>query len=212
MQIKKFVFNPFQENTYVVYDETKEAVIIDPGCYEAHEEKELFDFIADNGLTVKHLLNTHCHIDHVLGNQAVAEQFDLVPKIHKKDLPTLESVSSYCHLYGFHNYKKSPDPEFINEKDRIQFGESEFEIVFGPGHCPGHIAFYSKKEHFIISGDILFQGSFGRVDLPGGDFNTLKNSILNTIFHLPEETLVYCGHGPETKIGIEKATNPMNQL
>ncbi|MCB0477390.1 MAG: MBL fold metallo-hydrolase [Crocinitomicaceae bacterium] len=212
MQVKKFVFNPFQENTYVVFDETQEAVIIDPGCYESFEEKELFDFIDQNQLTVKHLLNTHCHIDHVLGNQAVAQKYSLIPKIHQKDLVTLESVDSYCHLYGFNNYKSSPKPEFIDENDTIQFGNSEFKILFGPGHCPGHIAFYSEKEHFMISGDILFQGSFGRVDLPGGDFHTLKDSILNTFFKLPDETVVFCGHGPETSIGIEKASNPMNHL
>ncbi len=212
MQVKKFTFNPFQENTYVVFDETKEAVIIDPGCYESFEEKELFDFIEDNELAVKELLNTHCHIDHVLGNQAVANKYGLTLKIHKEDLQTLNSVDSYCHLYGFHNYKKSPEPEFIDENEVIKFGNSEFKILFGPGHCPGHIAFYNPEENFIISGDILFQGSFGRVDLPGGDFATLKNSILNVLFNLPEETVVFCGHGPETTIGIEKKTNPMNQL
>lgn len=212
MQVKKFTFNPFQENTYVVFDETKEAVIIDPGCYESHEEQELFDFIEQNDLLVKELLNTHCHIDHVLGNHEVAKKYELTLKIHKKDLVTLESVDSYSHLYGFHNYKKSPQPEFIDENDVIKFGNSKFKILFGPGHCPGHIAFYSPENNFMISGDILFQGSFGRVDLPGGDFNTLKDSILNTLFKLPDETVVFCGHGPETTIGIERQTNPMNQL
>lgn len=210
MQVKKFTFNPFQENTYVVFDETKEAIIIDPGCYEPHEEKELFDFIAEKELKVIHLLNTHCHIDHVLGNQAVAKKYNLIPKTHPDEFATLESVDSYCHLYGFNNYQKSPTPESIDQKDLVKFGKSELIIVYGPGHSPGHIAFYSEKNQFIISGDILFLGSYGRVDLPGGDFNTLKNTILNTMFKLPEETLVYCGHGPETSIGKEKSSNPMN--
>lgn len=212
MQVKKFTFNPFQENTYVVFDETKEAIIIDPGCYEAYEDKELFDFINENDLEVKELLNTHCHIDHVLGNQEIANKYGLTLKIHKADLPTLESVDSYSHVYGFQNYKTSPFPEFIDETDVIRFGNSEFTILFGPGHSPGHIAFYSEKNKFIISGDILFQGSFGRVDLPGGDFNTLKDTILNTMFSLPDDTVVFSGHGPETTIGNEKRTNPMNQL
>lgn len=209
MVVKKFTFNPFQENTYLIYDETNEAVIIDPGCYEKHEERELFDFIEDNELKIVHLLNTHCHIDHVLGNKAVADKFGLTPKTHQDELPILESVDSYCHLYGFNNYLKSPHPEFINESDEIVFGNSKLKIILGPGHSPGHIAFYASEENFIISGDILFLGSYGRVDLPGGDFNTLKDSILNTMFHLPDETVVYCGHGPETKIGDEKRSNPM---
>jgi glyoxylase-like metal-dependent hydrolase (beta-lactamase superfamily II) len=212
MQVKKFTFNPFQENTYLIYDETNEGVIIDPGCYEKHEEEELFNFIDSNNIQIKHLLNTHCHIDHVLGNQVVSNKYNLIPKTHKDELVTLESVSEYCHLYGFNNYLKSPKPEFIDQNDTIKFGNSEFSIVYGPGHSPGHIAFYSEKHQLIISGDILFQGSFGRVDLPGGDFNTLKDSILNTMFKLPENTTVFCGHGSETTIGIEKISNPMNQL
>lgn len=212
MQVKKFTFNPFQENTYLVYDETMEGVIIDPGCYEPHEQDELTQFISSNNIQIKHLLNTHCHIDHVLGNQFVAKTYDLTPKVHKDDFVTLESVSSYSHLYGFHNYLKSPDPEELTPGDNIKFGNSELEIIFTPGHAPGHVVFYSEKGKFVINGDVLFAGSFGRVDLPGGDFATLKDTILNTMFKLPDDTLVYTGHGPETTIGQEKRTNPMNSL
>jgi len=211
MVVKKFTFNPFQENTYLIYDETKEAVIIDPGCYEKHEQEELFNFVEENKLTIKHLLNTHCHIDHILGNFAVAKKYNLTPKTHINEFAQLESVDSYCEVYGFHNYLKSPQPEEIKENDLIKFGSSELSIIYGPGHSPGHIAFYSEKNEFIISGDILFLGSYGRVDLPGGDFQTLKTTILNTMFKLPGNTTVYCGHGPETSIGAEKISNPMNQ-
>lgn len=208
IQIKKFTFNPFQENTYVLFDETGECVIIDPGCYEKHEEDELTHFIAQNNLKPVRLLNTHCHIDHILGNQFVAKTYDLGLEIHQEDLVTLKSVVNYAHLYGFHNYKESPDPSrFIEEGELIAFGNSTLKVIFGPGHAPGHIAFFSENDGFVINGDILFAGSFGRVDLPGGSMEVLRSTIMEKMFKLPEETIVYCGHGPETTIGKEKVSN-----
>lgn len=212
IQVKKFTFNPFQENTYILYDETKECVIIDPGCYEREEEKILEEFIRQEGLKPVRLLNTHCHIDHVLGNQFVAKTFELDLEIHKEDEETLKSVMNYAHVYGFTNYKESPDPvHFLEEGDVVSFGSSELSVLFGPGHAPGHIAFYSAENKFVINGDILFAGSFGRVDLPGGSLDVLKETIINKMFLLPEDTVVYCGHGGETTIGNEKSSNMILQ-
>lgn len=208
IQIKKFTFNPFQENTYILFDETKECVVIDPGCYEKHEEDELMQFISQNDLKPVRLLNTHCHIDHILGNQMVANTYGLGLEIHKEDLVTLKSVVNYAHVYGFQNYKESPDPvRFLEDDDEVSFGNSSLKVIFGPGHAPGHVAFYSENDAFVVNGDILFAGSFGRVDLPGGSMDVLRTTILNKMFHLPEDTVVYCGHGPETTIGKEKVSN-----
>lgn len=211
MQVQKFTFNPFQENTYVLYDETKECVIIDPGCYDKNEQEALKLFIEENGLKPVKLLNTHCHIDHVLGNFFVANTYELDLYMHKDDVVTLNNIPSYAHVYGFGAYQLSPEPShFLEDGDKVKFGNSELDVIFTPGHAPGHIVFYSAKDSFVINGDVLFQGSFGRVDLPGGDFQTLKDSILNKMFTLPEDTIVYTGHGGETTIGIEKSSNPIS--
>ena len=210
IQIKKFVFNPFQENTYVLFDETKECIIIDPGCYEESEKNQLAQFIKDNELTPVKLINTHCHIDHVLGNNFVAKTYNLELGIHKADIPTLSAISTYSQAYGFNNYELSPDTSyFLDEGDVVTFGNSELDVFFCPGHAPGHVVFFNKEQKFVINGDVLFQGSFGRVDLPGGDINILKASIVNKMFNLPDDTVVYTGHGGETTIGYEKASNPI---
>ncbi len=213
MQVHKFTFNAFQENTYVITDAQNNCVIIDPGCYDSHERKALFDFIADNNLKPLALLNTHGHIDHVMGNAAVVEKYDIPFYLHPDDLPTLRAVAGYSHLYGFEGYVPSPEPtHFLEEGQIVEFGEIKFKVLFGPGHAPGHVAFYSAEEKFVINGDILFQGSFGRTDLPGGDFETLRNTLMNVMFTLPEDTLVYTGHGPETTIGHEKKYNAIYQF
>jgi glyoxylase-like metal-dependent hydrolase (beta-lactamase superfamily II) len=209
IQIQSFTFNGFQENTYVLFDETKECIIVDPGCYELEEQQKLKQFITDRGLKPVHLVNTHCHIDHVLGNRFVADHWDLDLAIHHLDVPTLNSVKEYCALYGFHNYKESPQASrFLKEGEQIKFGDSTLDILFTPGHAPGHIVLHCSKQNFVIGGDVLFQMSIGRTDLPGGDFDTLISSIREKLFSLDEKTLVYCGHGPSTNIGFEKANNP----
>ncbi len=210
IKVHKLTYNPFQENTYILSDETHEAVIIDPGCYERAEQNHLVQYIEANNLKPVMLINTHCHIDHVLGNAFVANTYNLPLGIHKEDLVTLNSIPNYAHVYGFEGYQLSPDPAyFLEEGQEIKFGNSSLKIIFGPGHAPGHVAFFSAADKFVINGDILFSGSFGRVDLPGGNFQTLKKTILEKMFALPDDTIVYCGHGPETKIGIEKKTNPI---
>jgi len=209
MKVKSFAFNPFQENTYVVYDDSKECIIIDPGCYSEKERTELRIFITSEGLKPVKLINTHCHIDHVLGNKFVSELWDLELYMHKEDLPLLENAGSISKMYGLVDYERSPSPKhFLEEGDILNFGDSSFNILFTPGHAPGHICLHSQKNNLVIAGDVLFQRSIGRTDLPGGDHNTLINSITNKLFNLDNETKVFCGHGPSTTIGYEKEHNP----
>jgi len=213
IKIQKFTFNPFQENTYVLYDETKACVIIDPGCYDSLEENELDEFIKSKDLIPVKLLNTHGHIDHVLGNHFVASTYGVEIQGHENIIQQLESIPTYSKMYGLDGYKMSPEPStFLIEGDVIEFGNSRLEVLFCPGHAPDHIVFYSPEQNFVINGDVLFQGSFGRIDLPGGDFPTLKASILDKMFKLPEETVVYTGHGGETTIGTEKESNPIHNM
>lgn len=208
MKIHSFVFNPFGENTYVVYDENREAVIIDPGCYESSEKKELDDFITENQLHVALLLNTHCHIDHILGNDHVKSKYNVPFLIHKKEDSILRAAKAYAPNYGFNRYREVLPDKFIDETDEITWGNSRLQILYLPGHAPGHLGFYNPTEKFIISGDVLFDGSIGRTDLPGGDMDTLIQSIQQNLFALPDDVIVYPGHGPETTIGKEKVSNP----
>lgn len=208
LQLKVFTFNPFQENTYILFDETKEAVIFDPGCYEKQENDELVAFINLEGLKVTHLINTHCHIDHVLGNSFVKNKFKVPLLIHQKEIPVLESVKVYAPNYGFPGYQETEPDRYIDEKEKFKFGNTELDILFVPGHAPGHLVFYHKDSKICIAGDTLFQGSIGRTDLPGGDHQTLLRAIKSELFSLPDDTVVYPGHGPETTIGIEKQHNP----
>lgn len=211
--VQKFTFNGFQENTYLVFDGQKNAIIIDPGCYEPHEERELNDFISLNDLSVLAVINTHSHIDHVLGVQAMVNKYNCAFYVHELDIQTLESVPNYAHLYGFVGYKPAPAPSTILKGGEVlKFGEIEFKVIHAPGHAPGHVIFHFEKEGILINGDVLFQGSFGRVDLPGGSMEVLKRTIHEILFKLPENTLVYAGHGDETTIGEEKRTNYILQF
>lgn len=210
LKIQKFTFNPFQENTYIIYAENGNAVIIDPGCYERHEEETLKSFIDANNLTVQGLLNTHAHIDHVLGNQFVSSTYNVELWMHEADLVTLNSVPNYSHVYGFNSYKESPQPtRLLKHGESLDLGGIQFDVFFTPGHAPGHVVFYNQENQFVINGDVLFAGSYGRYDLPGASFEALKKSIKEVLFSLPDETIVYCGHGPETTIGTEKKSNPI---
>lgn len=211
--IHTFIFSPFSENTYVLYDETKECIIIDPGCYEQSEKLELVDFISKNKLKPVRLLNTHCHIDHVFGNKFVADTFGLKPEAHKEELFNLKHSEAVSQMYGLSGYENSPLPSiFLSEADVIEFGNSELEILFVPGHAPGHIAFASKAQKFVISGDVLFYGSIGRTDFPGCSHEDLIKSIKTKLFPLGDDFRVFSGHGPQTNIGFERKNNPFLQV
>jgi len=206
VQVQAFAFNAFQENTFVVSD-GQDAVIFDPGCYTRQEEAELFDYINENGLDVKAILFTHAHIDHILGAAYCQQRFAAPAYLHPADNNTWESVKNYAHVYGFENYKETVVPEnLLSDQQVLDFGTLSFKVYYTPGHAPGHVVFYHDSG-FVINGDVLFKGSFGRVDLPGGDLETLKKSIFEVLFKFPEQTIVYCGHGPSTTIGQEKNTN-----
>ncbi|MDO9187028.1 MAG: MBL fold metallo-hydrolase [Bacteroidia bacterium] len=208
ISIKSFVFGPFQENTYILYDETKECIIIDPGCYDNRERAELASFIDDNKLKPVKLINTHCHLDHVFGNGFVADTYTLKLEINKQDQPVLDSYLMSAKMYGL-NAAPSPQPSvFLNEGDIISFGNSTLEILFTPGHSPGSITFYNREQEVMIAGDVLFYGSIGRSDLPGGNSATLISSIKNKLFPLGDNYTVYSGHGPSTTIGFERMNNP----
>ncbi len=207
--IEQHTFNPFQENTFLVYDETKEALIIDAGCYTPAEKQTFKQLIEEKGLHIKGVISTHSHLDHVFGNKFIMETFDVGLTIHKEDLQTLLMLEEVCSAYGIPNVDKSPMPtSFVKEGEKITFGNSSLDIVFVPGHAPGHIAFIAHDEKFIVNGDCLFLGSIGRTDLPGGNHKQLIESITNKIFTLPEDYTVYCGHGPSTTVGFEKNHNP----
>lgn len=208
IRIHSFTFSPIQENTYILFDETKECVIIDPGCYDNQERIELAEFIKKNSLKPVKLLNTHCHLDHIFGNNFVCETYNLSPEYNKKDQPVFDAFLASASMYGLNADPSPPAKNYLEEGDVIKFGNSSLEIVFTPGHSPGSITFYNKDEKFMIAGDVLFCGSIGRTDLPGGDFETLINSIKTKLFPLGDDFKVYSGHGPSTSIGFEKKNNP----
>lgn len=208
MKVKSFEFNPFAENTYVLYDETRECVIVDPGCSNRDEENELFDFIDEEELRVVSLLNTHCHIDHVLGNWTVKKRYGVKLFIHKLDEVVLKAVKVYAPNYGIPRYQEADVDGYLDEGGKVTFGNQSLEILFVPGHAPGHVAFYHPEQKILIGGDVLFLNSVGRTDLPGGNHQTLINSIRQKLFPLPGDVVVYPGHGPTTTIGYEKKNNP----
>jgi glyoxylase-like metal-dependent hydrolase (beta-lactamase superfamily II) len=208
LHIKCFTFNPFQENSYLLYDDEGTATLIDPGCYTAEEKRELEAFVLDQNLQVTQLLNTHCHIDHVLGNAWAMERFQVSLQIHVLEVPVLKSVEVYAPNYGFRDYVPSEANTFLVEGQDIFVGKEKLRCIFVPGHAPGHLVFYHEDSKRCIAGDALFRGSIGRTDLPGGNHTLLLEKIKSQLFILPEETLVYPGHGPETSIGFEKKNNP----
>lgn len=208
ISVNSFTFNPFQENTYILSDETGQCIIIDPGCHGNAEEQRLKSFISEKKLTPVKLVNTHCHVDHVFGNYFIEKEYGLKPWIHKLDLFILERLTDVATMYGVKAIP-SPEPEgFFDEGDKITFGDSQLDIFFTPGHSPGSVVFYSKNDKLLIAGDVLFYESIGRTDLPGGDHETLLMSLREKVLVLDDDTVVYSGHGPSTTIGHEKKFNP----
>lgn len=208
MKIATFTFNPFGENTYVVYDGTGEALIVDPGNYEPAEDARLSGFIAEKGLKPVLIANTHAHVDHVLGVSYAKRKWGIPFALHREEEPVLRSVKAYAPAYGFTAYDEAEADLWLEEGRKITFGASELDIIFVPGHAPGHVAFYNREQKILLSGDVLFRESIGRTDLPGGDHSTLLQSIIEELFVLPDEVVVYPGHGPSTSIGHERKYNP----
>lgn len=211
LKVKTFTFFPeyFGENTYVVSDETGACVVIDPGCYHRHERDELVAYIEDSGLKLEMVLNTHCHIDHILGNATLVNRYKVPLVAHKDDLYNLVGAEAFARMYGL-SIDPSPEPDrFIEEGDVIHFGNTELEVLFTPGHSKGHVSFFHRDSQQVWSGDVLFKDSVGRVDLPGGSAAVLIDTILNKLFPLGDAVTVYAGHMGPTTIGQERLHNPL---
>tara|TARA_A100000164_G_scaffold87157_1_gene74942 strand:- start:215 stop:853 length:639 start_codon:yes stop_codon:yes gene_type:complete len=208
MDIKSFVFNAFYENTYLLSSANGETLIIDPGCYESFEKKELTDFIKINKLNPIAIINTHCHIDHVLGNDYLKKLYEIPLWIPATEKNLLKSVSTYAPTMGIQGYEEAQPDIMLSEKDMIKLGSEELEILYAPGHSEGHLMFYHAADQLLISGDVIFRESIGRTDLPGGNFKTLEKSIKNQVYTLPDTVKIYPGHGPSTTVGHEKKKNP----
>ena len=207
--VQSFVFSPFQENTYVIADDvTRDAVIIDPGCYEQAEKEELARFVVDQKLTVRYLLLTHAHLDHVFGAAFVKRKYGVQMYLNEKDVPILNDVPTRCQLFGLRGYDPADRDYNLAEGDVIRFGNVELSVVETPGHAPGHVAFINHADRYVIGGDVLFSNSVGRTDLPYGNHNTLLHSIQTKFYTLPDDYVVYAGHMEPTTIGREKQTNP----
>lgn len=208
LQTHFFTFNPFQENTYILFDETNECVIIDPGCSTDAERNELTQFISSNKLKPFLLLNTHSHLDHMLGNSFIKQTYNIPFLLHKNELPILHSAVETGRKYGV-VITPSPEPDrFIEDEEIVRFGKTELKTLYTPGHAPGEVSFYHIESKTLIAGDVLFNGSIGRYDFPLSDYESLMQSIFNKLLVLPDDVKVYSGHGSPTTIGKEKRSNP----
>ena len=209
MQIKTFTFNPIQENTYLLYDETKECVIIDAGCLFPEEETQLVDFIEENELKLKRVLNTHFHFDHSFGNFFLATKYGILPEGNQADEFLIQNMAQQVKAFGL-PFQVFPQEigSYLQEGDVVRFGTTELKVLHVPGHSPGSLCFYCEADGVLFAGDVLFLESIGRADLPGGDFETLIDGITKKLLILPDETEVYCGHGETTTIAHEKQYNP----
>ncbi len=207
LQIQSFCFNPFQENTYVIWNNSNDCVIIDPGCSNEKENKELIAFIRGKKLSPMRLINTHCHLDHVLGNHLIEKEFNLLPEYHEQEKANLGMAKFASEMYGVAYHESSEATTFLTT-GKMLIGEDILAILFTPGHSAGSVCLYCADQDFIIGGDVLFEGSIGRTDLPGGDHEQLLKSIKSELYCLPDQTTVFPGHGRPTTIGAEKKSNP----
>ncbi len=208
LHIQRFTFNVLAENTYIVYDDTKACAIVDPGCYEQHEQETLCSFIKENALQVTHVINTHAHIDHIVGNHYVQATYGVPLALHQQEVPVLQTAIQYSASYGFAKYKPIEAEKLLSVGDAVVLGKTQLTVLHVPGHSPGHIALYDRQAQLCLSGDVLFRGSIGKTDLPGSDFALLLQSIHQRLFPLGDEVIIYPGHGPLTTIGEEKRNNP----
>ena len=208
IHVSVFSLNPFQENTYLLWNENLNAIIIDPGCYFTAEEETLQNFIKENNLKPVQLINTHCHLDHIFGNKWVAKTYNLELFLHPNEKPVLEFGPASGNIWGLHLDQYKGPLHFIEEGYTINLDDDQLKVILAPGHSPGSICLYCEAQNFLIGGDVLFYESIGRTDLPGGNHEQLLQSIREKLFALPGETIVYPGHGPETTIGHEIKYNP----
>lgn len=208
VNLKTFVFNAFQVNTYLIYDEDGNCIIVDPACYDEYEQNQLKEFITQNNLKPKYLINTHCHIDHILGNPFVYHEYGLKPMIHKAGLPFLDGAQEYASGFGFDVNEIIEPDTFLEDEAVIKLNETDLIIKYTPGHADGSVCIVNEKQKWIITGDLLFYGSIGRTDLPSGSLETLLRSIREKIFIYDDEYMIFPGHGRETVIGFEKKHNP----
>ncbi len=212
MNIEVISQNPWQMNTFILWDETNECVIIDPGCFNDEEKQQIVDFITGNVLKPVRLLHTHLHLDHVFGTGAIAEEYNLKPEAHPDDEFFIGQTKDYAAQFGVTIEKNPPDlGGYLNDGDEITFGNTVLKIIHVPGHSPGGVALYCENDKKLVAGDVLFKDSIGRTDLPGGNLDTLLANIKSKLFILPDDTVVYPGHGPTTTIGYEKESNPFLQ-
>lgn len=211
LQIHQLTFNPFAENTYLIEDEDKHAIIVDPGMYGPGECQRFQDYVQHQGIKPVKLLLTHAHLDHVFGVDWVNKTYQITPQLNKEDAFIYNSAQATAMQYGL-QMESLPEVDLSLEADSsISFGGQEIKCLFTPGHSPGSISFYSKEDEWVIGGDVLFQGSIGRTDLPGGNYQTLIDSINNQFMILSDDVRVYSGHGPMTNIGQERISNPFLQ-
>ncbi len=211
LQIAMFTFSPIQENTYLLYTAAGEAAIIDPGCYFDDEKETLAQFISDKKLSIKYLLQTHCHLDHVFGLKWAAETYNLTPHMHPNEQQVLAFAETSGQMWNLRFESYNGPVQLLNNNQKITIGGNKLTVLFAPGHSPGHVCFYCEAQQFVIGGDVLFQRSIGRTDLPGGNHQLLITSIREQLFTLPNDTVVYPGHGAATTIGEEKMENPFLQ-
>lgn len=208
IKIKNLVFNVFQVNTYFLFDETNECLIIDAACYGDEENNEVVRIIQENNLKLVRNVNTHCHVDHILGNGFIETEFGIRPEYHPDSLPFFPPARELAGTFGY-TLEIIPEPAgFLSEDTYVTFGKSKLKVLSTPGHANGSVCFYSAEDKFVVTGDVLFKDTIGRTDLPSGDFNKLMKSINEKLFTLPDDTVVYPGHGPATTIGYEKINNP----
>ena len=207
-KLKTFTFNPFQVNTYVLYDESGQCVIIDPACYEDTEKKILAEFIMKEKLEPLFVLNTHGHVDHILGNNFITKEFNIPLKTHNDSLYFIEKGKEYAQVFGFEIQDQVKPEEFLEDGGVINYGNQQLKLIYTPGHADGSLCFYHQEDGLLFCGDVLFKAGMGRTDLPTGDYDKLIKNIKEKLMVLPEDVIVYPGHGPETTIGEEKYNNP----
>ncbi|PLX04381.1 MAG: MBL fold hydrolase [Marinilabiliales bacterium] len=208
ISVKRFHFNPYQVNTYILHDESGECIIIDPGMDSNDEKQEFDNYIESNNLKPVKLYNTHAHIDHIISNGYVCEKYGIPLSAHPDSTTFYDNAMVYASTFGFKMEDVKPIDDFLDDNQVVEFGKSKLKVFETPGHADGSVCFYSEEDKFVITGDVLFRESIGRTDLKTGDYDLLQKSIWEKLFTLPDNTTAYPGHGPSTNIGFEKIHNP----